>query len=119
MTTSRILSFLTHCKDITLLMDCDHVLGLQLESERRSVWRKEIKGRKITRSVHRSGLRSLFPAEFNRGKPSYGNRPSDLGLSEKLVVGQRLLKVFHSFLFRERKAVTSALGPTLVYGLES
>lgn len=103
MSTSRLLSFLTHCKDIALLMDCDRVLGLQLESERRSVWRKEIKERKITRSVHKSGLRSLFPAEFNRGKPSCGNRPGDLGMSEKLVVGQGLLKVLHSFLLKREK----------------
>lgn len=46
MSTSRLLSFLTHCKDIALLMDCDRVLGLQLDSERASVWREGDKGKK-------------------------------------------------------------------------
>lgn len=118
MSTSRLLSFLIHCKEIALLMDCDHVLCLQLESERRSVWRKEIKERKITRSDHRNGLKSLFPAAFNRGKPSRGNHLVIWVCLRSWVVGQGLLKVFHSS-FRERKAVTSALGPPLLCGLES
>lgn len=118
MSTSRLLSFLTHCKDIALLIDCDHVLGLQLDNERASVWREEDKG-KITRSVHRSGLRSLFPAEFNRGKPSCGNSPGDLGMSEKLGGWPGAAQSVSLFSFRERKAVTSALGPPLLCGLES
>lgn len=49
-------------------------------------------------SVLRSGLRSLFPAQFNRSKSSCGDLSSDLGMSGKLVVGQGLLEVFHSLL---------------------
>lgn len=82
MSTSRPQGCLTHCKDIIFLMDSDLFTGLQRKGIR--LEGKGIKERKVTSSVHRNRQGSCFLAQFNSGKSSCGNLPSDLNMSEKL-----------------------------------
>lgn len=86
MSTSRLQSCVTHCRDIAPRMDSNRVLKNQtVEGDR--FGGKGIKERKVVSTLHRHGLGSLIPAQFHRGKSSCGHLPSDVGMSGKLGSG--------------------------------
>lgn len=79
------------------LMYSGHVLGLKLDSEQGSDWRKGVKERKGTSSVHRSGLRSFFLPSLIGASPPVATSLVIWVCLGSWVVGQGLLTMFDSF----------------------